>query len=154
MQAELISLSQLETAHIAAVLARSLKAGDVVFLKGPLGAGKTSFIQAAATELGVAEAVTSPSFTLARTYAGPIMVHHLDLYRLSGFDSHDDAELEPYFSDDSITFVEWPEPIEDFIEAGATVIIEHLDRESRRITIYCSPQALSSLEELDADAGH
>ncbi len=153
MRKEFISRSENDTVRIAAKLADTLHAGDVVFLKGPLGAGKTCFIRAAAAGLGVTGPVTSPSFTLARTYQGRLAVHHLDLYRLDGFDSHDDAELEPYFRDDSVTFIEWPEPVEDFIAADVTVIIEHLDLDSRRLTIIGSPGNLSSLEDDNADTG-
>lgn len=147
MRRQLISRSEAETAQLAALLADSLHPGDIIFLKGPLGAGKTCFIRAAAVELGVSAPVTSPSFTLAQTYEGDITVHHLDLYRLASFGSHDDAELEPYIGEDCVTFVEWPEPVEGFIEASVTVIIEHLDRESRRITIDGSPRILSRIEE-------
>lgn len=134
-------------------LAGSLRAGDVVFLKGPLGAGKTFFIRAAARALGVRSPVTSPSFTLARTYRGEIIVHHLDLYRLASFDSHDDAELEPYLCEDCITFIEWPEPVEGFIEPDATVIIDHLDRNSRSLLLEGESRILAGIGGADADAG-
>lgn len=143
MRRQLILRSEEETARAAAILAGALRAGDVIFLKGPLGAGKTFFIRAAAGELGVAAPVISPSFTLARTYSGNVTVHHLDLYRLSAFGSHDDAELEPYFGGDCVTFIEWPEPVEGFIEPDATVIMEHLDRNSRRMTIEGEARLLS-----------
>ena len=63
--------------------------GDVVVLKGEIGAGKTTFVRAAAHALGVRETVTSPTYQFARGYNGSmgertIWVNHLDLYRLEG----------------------------------------------------------------------
>ena len=52
---------------------------------------------------------------MAQTYAGDITIHHLDLYRLSGFTAEDSADFEPFFESDAITFVEWPEQAEPFL---------------------------------------
>ncbi len=90
-------------------LARALRPGDLVLLHGPLGAGKTTLIRAVAAELGVTDAVRSPSFTIANIYQGRITVQHLDLYRLDEIGEDDALALEEYVRPDAITFVEWPE---------------------------------------------
>jgi tRNA threonylcarbamoyladenosine biosynthesis protein TsaE len=82
---------------------------------GELGAGKTAFVRAACSTLGVTDSVTSPTFTVGHRYAGAAFpVSHLDLYRSAGVSPEEWADLEPYF-DDSLCFVEWP-------EAGAGVL--------------------------------
>jgi tRNA threonylcarbamoyladenosine biosynthesis protein TsaE len=96
------------TEAAAVELARMLRPGDVVHLSGPLGAGKTAFVRHAARALGVREAVTSPTFTVAHRYAGPTPVSHLDLYRSRGVTVEELADLEPYLEPDAVVFVEWP----------------------------------------------
>ncbi len=149
-----ISRSEEQTAAIAARLARRLTPGDIVFLSGQLGAGKTFFIRAAARELGVREPVTSPSFTLAQSYKGEVTVHHLDLYRLSAFGRDDAADLEPYFEPEAITFVEWPEPLAGSFRPDVEVHMGHVSRNSRSISITGSGDLKTVIEESFADTGH
>ncbi|MBW3608359.1 MAG: tRNA (adenosine(37)-N6)-threonylcarbamoyltransferase complex ATPase subunit type 1 TsaE [Actinobacteria bacterium] len=97
------------TAALAAQLARRLRPGDVVLVSGELGAGKTTFVRGACRALGVAGAVTSPTFTIARRYDGHVPVSHLDLYRLGDLADEDPALLADELGPDRISFVEWPE---------------------------------------------
>lgn len=145
--------SPAETASLAAATARILEAGDVVFLAGPLGAGKTLFVREAASKLGVEEVLTSPSFSLARSYQGRTPVHHLDLYRLEGFSRYDQADFEPFFEGDAITFVEWPEPLIDLIIPSVNVTIEHRGGDRRLITIVCAEELMRKLEAALGDFG-
>lgn len=155
MSTEAISRSEEQTAALAAGLARLLKPGDVVFLKGQLGTGKTFFIRAAARELGVTEPVTSPSFTMGQTYSGRVTVHHLDLYRLGGFQREDLADFEPFFESGSITFIEWPEAAESFLESPDVMVsLHHLDEHSRRLIFESRDEKImNKLEELVARTG-
>ena len=98
-----------ETEAIAAELARGLRPGDIVLVSGELGAGKTTFVRGACRALGVTGAVTSPSFTIARRYDGPVAISHLDLYRLGDLGAEDPALLADELAGDRIAFVEWPE---------------------------------------------
>jgi tRNA threonylcarbamoyladenosine biosynthesis protein TsaE len=80
------SRSEAETEAVAEGLGRSLTGGEVVLLFGDLGAGKTAFVRGLARGLGIdAEEVHSPTFVLLTAYpGGRLVLHHADLYRLSG----------------------------------------------------------------------
>ena len=95
-----------------------LRAGDVVLVTGPLGAGKTTFTQGVARGLDVVGPVTSPTFVIAREHDshtdGPRLVH-VDAYRLGGLAELDDLDLETSLTD-AVTVVEW---------GGG--LVEHLD---------------------------
>jgi tRNA threonylcarbamoyladenosine biosynthesis protein TsaE len=107
LEARDVTLAELE--GIALRLARALRPGDLVFLYGPLGAGKTAFVRAVARELEVVDPVRSPSFTIANIYSGRVTVQHLDLYRLEDIADDDALALEEYIDQDAVTMVEWPE---------------------------------------------
>ncbi|HET7812855.1 MAG TPA: tRNA (adenosine(37)-N6)-threonylcarbamoyltransferase complex ATPase subunit type 1 TsaE [Candidatus Baltobacteraceae bacterium] len=113
----------------ASDFARSLKAGDVVGLSGPLGAGKTTFVQAAATALLGGDPVSSPTFTFWHRYpsgdtAAP--VDHIDLYRIDDPAEIVELGLDDAFEGGSIVFVEWwqnaggrlPAPSYEIVIAG------------------------------------
>lgn len=90
-------------------LASLLRAGDVVILDGPLGAGKTTLTQGLAAGLGVRGPVTSPTFVVARLHpslvSGPDLLH-VDAYRLGGAGEFADLDLEADAAE-SVTVVEW-----------------------------------------------
>ena len=91
-------------------LARRLRAGDLVILAGPLGAGKTTLVQGIGAGLGVRGPVTSPTFVIARVHpvvsgSGPALVH-ADAYRLGGIDEVDDLDLDTDAAS-AVTVVEW-----------------------------------------------
>ena len=124
-----------ETEALGARLARRLSAGDVVTVSGELGTGKTTFVRGAARALGVVEPVSSPTFTIGHRYEGSPPVAHLDLYRISGLDSEEWGDLEPYF-DGTVAFVEWPEHGGDWLpRARAVVTLDHVDESHRRVRI-------------------
>lgn len=104
--------SAAETERLAADLARELRPGDVVLLSGELGSGKTTFVRGAARALGVADPVTSPTFTIGQRYSAALpvtYVSHVDLYRLGSLRDEDPDLLADYIGADTITFVEWPD---------------------------------------------
>jgi len=90
-------------------LAGILRAGDLVLLSGPLGAGKTTLTQGIGAGLGVRGSVTSPTFVIARVHpslsAGPDLVH-ADAYRLGSRAEVDDLDLDTDLAT-AITVVEW-----------------------------------------------
>ena len=91
-------------------LAALLRAGDLVILAGPLGAGKTTLVQGIGAGLGVRGPVTSPTFVIARVHpaltgSGPALVH-ADAYRLGSFSEVDDLDLDTD-TGSAVTVVEW-----------------------------------------------
>lgn len=109
--------------------------GDVVVLRGEIGAGKTTFVRAAARFLGVDGPVTSPTFTVANRYEARVPVTHIDAYRLSGVDDEELAMLLDV-ADGAITFIEWPDMLGGALpEASVSLEIEHMGKDRRRITV-------------------
>jgi tRNA threonylcarbamoyladenosine biosynthesis protein TsaE len=90
-------------------LARNFQAGDLVVLDGPVGAGKTTMTKGIAIGLEIDDAVTSPTFVIARVHsnnsAKPDLVH-VDAYRLSNITEVDSLDLESSM-DEAVTVVEW-----------------------------------------------
>jgi tRNA threonylcarbamoyladenosine biosynthesis protein TsaE len=91
-------------------LASLLRAGDLVILAGPLGAGKTTLVQGIGAGLGVRGPVTSPTFVIARVHpavsgSGPALVH-ADAYRLGSIGEVDDLDLDTDAAG-AVTVVEW-----------------------------------------------
>lgn len=125
-----------ETEALGARLAERLGPGDIVVLRGEVGAGKTTLIRGACRALGVEEPVTSPTFTLGQRYRGRLPVAHLDLYRLQGLEGEDPALLEDYLTPDAVAFVEWPAAAEAELGRPAFVIrLDHAGGDSRRIEL-------------------
>jgi tRNA threonylcarbamoyladenosine biosynthesis protein TsaE len=88
-------------------LADVLRAGDLIVLVGPLGAGKTALTQGIGAGLGVREPVTSPTFVIARVHRdGRVPLVHVDAYRLGSVADVDDLDLDAS-AGESVTVVEW-----------------------------------------------
>lgn len=97
-----------DTHSIAAALAGLSRAGDLIVLAGEMGAGKTAFAQGFGAALGVAEPMTSPTFTLVHSYdLGRLTLHHADIYRLSTRNEVDDLALSELLEADGIVLMEW-----------------------------------------------
>ncbi len=103
--------SEAETRAFAASMARRLKPGDVVALKGELGAGKSVFARAVMRALGVADAaLPSPTFSLIQEYDGEgCRVAHMDWYRLEGPEEVMALGVRDYFQPPWICLIEWAE---------------------------------------------
>jgi tRNA threonylcarbamoyladenosine biosynthesis protein TsaE len=107
---EKIEINSLAEMHkLGARIGMQLKAGDLLLLSGPLGAGKTALTQGIGQALGI-ENITSPTFVISRIHPGKIPLVHVDAYRLQGDSTaiFDDLDLESYLPT-SITIVEWGE---------------------------------------------
>jgi tRNA threonylcarbamoyladenosine biosynthesis protein TsaE len=96
-----------DTFALGRELAEILRAGDLVVLVGPLGAGKTALTQGIGAGLGVREPVTSPTFVISRVHrGGRLPLVHVDAYRLGSVADVDDLDLDVTV-EDSVTVVEW-----------------------------------------------
>ena len=109
-----------ETLNLGGELSQRLNPESIVLLKGPIGAGKTSFVQGIAKGLSISEDITSPTFALSHHYkSGKIPLIHLDLYRLENISSAKEvffAEIEEALQSQAILVIEWPELVEPLIE--------------------------------------
>jgi tRNA threonylcarbamoyladenosine biosynthesis protein TsaE len=126
-----------ETESLGAELAAVLRDGDVVLVQGELGSGKTTLVRGAARALGVADPVTSPTFSIGHRYsAAEVTVSHLDLYRLAGLAREDPDLLADYLGAGRIAFVEWPEDGEHELSgARLAVTLSHRGGDRRRIEV-------------------
>jgi tRNA threonylcarbamoyladenosine biosynthesis protein TsaE len=134
-----------ETRAFGRALAGRLRAGDLVVLTGPLGAGKTALAQGIGAGLGVAGEVTSPTFVIARVHrpdparGGRVPMVHADAYRLGAVADPraevDDLDLDASL-EDSVTLVEWGEGlVEQLSDAYLEVRIDRLDDDSRLVEL-------------------
>jgi len=104
-----ISNSPEETKQLGMRLAEELQPGDVILLEGPLGAGKSEFARGVAKGLGVAETVTSPSFTILNVYeSGRLPLYHFDWYRLESAEELYELGMDEYLGGAGVALVEWP----------------------------------------------
>jgi tRNA threonylcarbamoyladenosine biosynthesis protein TsaE len=132
-----ITQSEGETAALGRDLGRRLRAGDVVLLDGPLGAGKTAFARGLAEGLGCdGDDVSSPTFTIVQEYRGKLSLQHVDLYRLKP-EEVDDLALEDLL-EGNVMAVEWSDRWRRAPDDVTRVTIEMLDGSKRRITVLSS----------------
>ena len=115
--------SRRATVRLGALLGARLVPGDVVFLEGELGAGKTFLTRAICRALGVptAQPVQSPTFTLISELSGRVPIVHCDLYRL-GDASELDALGLPELMEGAVTLIEWGLRFADEIAPGGLVL--------------------------------
>ena len=107
----LISLSAAQTQQFAHQLAGSLKGGEIIFLRGPIGAGKTIFVKGIADALHLKTSPTSASFSLMKAYHNKhVRLFHIDLFRLEENEVFN-LGLEEILEDEkAILLAEWPDP--------------------------------------------
>ena len=134
---EIMSDSVEDTMAAARDLAKSMIAGDVIALYGPVGAGKTCFVKGLAAGLKCKTLVRSPSFNLVNEYDGDIPLYHIDFYRLTSDAEIGDLGWTDYLNAFGIVVIEWAEKVknslpEGTIEAYFSILGENL----RKLEIY------------------
>ncbi len=146
MDLKILSDSSEKTRIIGAGFAKLLNPGDIVFLLGELGGGKTTFISGVAKGLEATGNVSSPSFTLVNIYdfikdGIKYNLVHCDLYRVSGFGDIPDIGIEEYIYDDkSIVFIEWGNFLKEKISKDYLIIkfdyiLDDADRDDCKETL-------------------
>ncbi|MEW6610071.1 MAG: tRNA (adenosine(37)-N6)-threonylcarbamoyltransferase complex ATPase subunit type 1 TsaE [Patescibacteria group bacterium] len=120
------SRSVTETMRLAHQFALRLRGGDIVALIGPLGAGKTTFVQGLARALGIKKLITSPTFILLKSYRlnkpfhHIIVLTHVDCYRLHNAQQLIDVGIQDHFDNPhTITVIEWADRMISIIPSRA-----------------------------------
>jgi len=124
-----------DTYHLAKLLATYLPMGSIVLLDGDLGAGNTTFVKGFALAKGIQENITSPTFTILKTYSfsPQNLLVHIDAYRLenSSFD-----ELEEFVHPDNLLFIEWSNYLknQELIQENLSIHIRYLSKNQREFS--------------------
>ena len=126
-------LSEKETKNIATKLSKLVKKGDLIYLTGDLGAGKTLFTQAFARGLGIRDQITSPTFTIIKEYDGIIPLFHFDVYRIERLEQMDDLGYDEYFFGDGVCVIEWASIIEEILPDGLWIEINVIGEKERKV---------------------
>jgi len=131
------SLSDLNI--IADKFLRLMREKKVFAFFGPMGVGKTTFIKALCSELGVVEIVTSPTFALVNEYqtGNGEIIYHFDFYRIEKIEEVFDFGYEDYFFSGNYCFIEWPEKVAEILPENI-VYVQMIENEdgSRTINIH------------------
>ncbi len=119
-----------QTNELASKIAASLKAPALITMSGDLGAGKTTFTKGFAKALNISQTITSPTFTILKSYEeNGVTLHHVDAYRLEGISQ--DLGFEEVFEEEAYCVVEWFEYIEYALPKERLHISISLDGEDR-----------------------
>lgn len=123
--------------EVAKTFLADFAAARIFAFHGELGAGKTTFIKALCAELGVSDAMSSPSFALVNEYhdANGKPVYHFDLYRLRSPEEAFDIGLEEYLYSGNYCFVEWPERAEGLLPPETIHLLIKYAAEGRVIEV-------------------
>ena len=129
-----------ETISFGKEFVTNLKPKSIILLKGPIGAGKTSFVQGIGQGLCIKEPITSPTFALSHHYqSGSMHLIHMDLYRIESCLSarelfiDEEEELE---SNNGLLIIEWPELVEPILEMYWKIEISYANKNGRNLNIY------------------
>ena len=126
-----------ETFNIGMEIGEKLVPGDIVALKGDLGAGKTVITKGIASALNIKEDVTSPTYNIVCEYSGSLPLYHMDLYRISDIEEFEMLGVENLIYGQGITVIEWSERILEYLpsEIITISILRDKNNETREIEI-------------------
>lgn len=132
-----------EMLHIGECLAKLLKAPMLIYLQGPLGAGKTTLVRGMLRGLGHQGSVKSPTYTIVEPYHLPSeMIYHFDLYRLNDPEELEALGFRDYLSSTAICLLEWPERAAAILpKADAEIVMSYRSSDSN-----CRLVAVSGLD--------
>lgn len=137
MKVKFTTRSATETEQVAENFAQTLVGGEILLLKGDLGAGKTHFVKGLAMGLGIDDVVTSPTFALHNVYFGRLTLNHFDFYRI---ENSEEAEMlglnELFYDKNAVSAIEWSERVADLLPPNCiTVAIDKVSDSVRTITV-------------------
>ncbi len=136
-----------ETIKLGKQFAKGLNPQSIIILQGPIGAGKTSFVQGIAEGLCIEEDITSPTFALSHHYySGTIPLFHMDLYRLEDTVIAQEffvSEEEEATQNKAIIVIEWPELIMPFLNNFWRIKISYATDFGRNYKIWDPKNSLT-----------
>ena len=126
-----------ETIAIGKKLGKLMSPGDVIYLTGELGAGKTCFVKGIAKGLGIrGKDITSPTFIIINEYKGKIPLYHIDLYRIGVIEDLRDIGMDEIVYGKGVTAIEWAERIKDVLpDERLDITLKWVDDKTRSIEI-------------------
>jgi tRNA threonylcarbamoyladenosine biosynthesis protein TsaE len=126
--------SAAEMKMVATRLGQSVAIGDVIALVGPLGAGKTTFVQGLAEGMGVSadRHVASPTFALVNEHPGRIPLVHVDFYRIKDPSELPELGIEEAY-DQAATAIEWADRFPDWLPTDALQVVIHPEADGRTL---------------------
>ena len=133
-----ISISSDDTFNFGNSFSNSIDYGSVIFLKGNLGSGKTTFCKGFASGLGFSDEILSPTYSILNEYKfNSKNLYHFDLYRLKSINEFLEIGGIEYLNDkESISLIEWPDLIKEMVSENIIEIeFEHLSNQERKITV-------------------
>ena len=130
--------------QLGAALGRAAQPGDRFLLEGPLGAGKTTFVQGLANGLDVTTPVSSPTFVLETQYRGRLTLYHVDLFRLERIEAELLGELEEHLFGDGVTAVEWAERLPPELRDGTLIRFAGDGETGRTVTLVSTEDRLAT----------
>ena len=146
--------SETELEAFAAQLAKEAEAGLVIYLRGPLGAGKTTFARGFLRGMGYDGVVKSPTYTLVEPYSleSKPVCYHFDLYRLADPEELEFTGARDYFNASSICLIEWPEKAAGYLaDADIDCRLEHLPQGRKMSLTACSTKGQQLLLRIQPD---
>jgi len=134
--------AEADTLALGAAVAAGLRPGMVIYLRGDLGAGKTTLARGILHALGVTERIKSPTYTLVEPYnISSLYLYHFDFYRLQRPDEWVDAGFRDYFSSGAVCLVEWPDKAGAQLPAADMTIDLATAGDARKATLSADTEA-------------
>jgi tRNA threonylcarbamoyladenosine biosynthesis protein TsaE len=145
MKKQLTTYSAEQTIQLGQQLGQQAFSGAIITLKGDLGSGKTTLAKGVALGLGITKPITSPSYTIMKTYEGRLKLIHIDAYRLSGIGL--DYDIEEAIYGDGVSVIEWSTNIQTSIDHECSLTLERVG-DTCSIEIEYDERYQSLVEEL------